>query len=52
MVFPDKSKVFVDTGFQGYKPQGKEVELIIPKKKQKGKELTVAKKENNKKISP
>jgi hypothetical protein len=51
MVFPDKSKVFADSGFQGYKPEGKEIELIIPKKKTKGKELTAEEKEKNKKIS-
>lgn len=51
MEYPDGSKVLVDTGFQGYNPVGKNIELVIPKKKPRGKELTQEEKDNNRKIS-
>jgi len=51
MIFPDKSTVFVDTGFQGYVPEGKDVKIIMPAKKPKGKELTKEQKDNNTLIS-
>lgn len=51
MEYPDNSKVLVDTGFQGYIPEVKNIELIIPTKKPRGRELTDEEKENNQKIS-
>jgi hypothetical protein len=47
--FPKGSKVWKDTGFQGYEPE--EVITYQPKKKPKGKELTLAEKELNRQIS-
>ena len=40
-----------DTGFQGYKPDGKNIEVIMPMKKPRGRELTDEEKEHNRQIS-
>lgn len=47
--FPKGSKVWKDTGFQGYEPE--HVITYQPTKKPKGKELTAEQKERNKQIS-
>jgi len=47
--FPKGSKVWKDTGFQGYEPEN--VITYQPTKKPKGKELTAEQKERNKQIS-
>jgi hypothetical protein len=47
--FPDGSKVWQDTGFQGYEPEG--VQTYQPKKKPRGKELSPEEKETNRRIS-
>jgi len=47
--FPKGSKVWKDTGFQGYEPEG--VTTYQPMKKPKGKELTTEQKQNNKELS-
>jgi len=47
--FPKGSKVWKDTGFQGYEPD--DVITYQPKKKPKGKELTPEEKEQNRLIS-
>ncbi len=47
--FPEGSKLFKDTGFQGYEPAG--VDTYQPKKKPKGGSLTVDEKERNRTIS-
>ena len=47
--FPKGSKVWKDTGFQGYEPEG--VTTYQPMKKPKGKELTSEQKQNNKDLS-
>lgn len=47
--FPKGSKVWQDTGFQGYAPEG--VTIYQPMKKPKGKELTAQQKQKNKEIS-
>lgn len=47
--FPRESKVWKDTGFQGYEPP--DVITFQPKKKPKGKELTPEEKEQNRSIS-
>jgi DDE superfamily endonuclease/Helix-turn-helix of DDE superfamily endonuclease len=47
--FPSGSKLWKDTGYQGYEPE--EVKTFQPKKKPKGKELTAEEKENNRQIS-
>jgi hypothetical protein len=47
--FPKGSKVWKDTGFQGYEPD--DVITYQPKKKPKGKELTPEEKEQNRQIS-
>ena len=49
IVFPEGSTVYQDTGFQGHNPEG--INIVQPKKKPKGKELTGEEKENNKLIS-
>lgn len=49
--FPDDSTVFVDTGFKGLTVKGEGIEIIMPAKRQKGEELTVEQKHNNKLIS-
>ena len=43
--FPEGSKLWKDTGFQGYEPSG--VITFQPKKKPKGGELTESEKEKN-----
>jgi len=47
--FPKGSKVWKDTGFQGYEPEG--VTTYQPMKKPKGKELTTEQKQNNQELS-
>ena len=47
--FPPGSKVWKDTGFQGYEPEG--VTTYQPMKKPKGKELTTEQKQKNKELS-
>jgi DDE superfamily endonuclease/Helix-turn-helix of DDE superfamily endonuclease len=47
--FPTGSHVYQDTGFQGFAPP--EVIIIQPKKKPRGGELTLAEKEENRRIS-
>ncbi len=47
--FPPGSKLWQDTGFQGYKPEN--VSTSQPKKKPRGGELTAAEKERNRDIS-
>jgi hypothetical protein len=47
--FPKGSKLWKDTGFQGYEPEG--VTTYQPMKKPKGKELTAEQKQNNKELS-
>ena len=47
--FPEGSKLWKDTGFQGYEPSG--VITFQPKKKPKGRELTKSEKEKNTEIS-
>ena len=47
--FPKGSKIWKDTGFQGYEPEG--VTTYQPMKKPKGKELTAEQKLKNKELS-
>ncbi len=47
--FPKVSKLWKDTGFQGYEPEN--VTTFQPKKKPRGGELTAAEKERNRDIS-
>jgi hypothetical protein len=47
--FPEGSKMWKDTGFQGYEPEG--VETFQPKKKPRGQELTEQEKERNQELS-
>ncbi len=47
--FPEGSTLYKDTGFQGYEPAG--VYTRQPKKKPRGRELTVEEKEQNSLIS-
>jgi DDE superfamily endonuclease len=47
--FPEGSTLYKDTGFQGYEPEG--VETHQPRKKPRGKELTLEEKECNRLIS-
>ena len=47
--FPEGSKLWQDTGFQGYAPEN--VMILQPKKKPRGGELTPAEKERNRKLS-
>ena len=47
--FPIGSKVWKDTGFQGYEPEG--VTTYQPMKKPKGKQLTTEQKQKNKELS-
>ena len=47
--FPVGSKLWKDTGYQGYEPEN--AALFQPTKKPKGKELTTAQKEQNRQIS-
>ena len=42
-------RLWQDTGFIGHRPDG--VEICMPKKKPKGKELTAVEKQENKRIS-
>lgn len=44
---PDNSRCFQDTGFLGYTPKGKNIQVIMPVKKPKGKALTKEQKEMN-----
>lgn len=47
--FPKHSRLWQDTGFQGYAPE--HVTIVQPKKKPRGKELTRAEKAHNRRIS-
>ena len=47
--FPKGSKVWKDTGFQGYEPAG--ITTYQPMKKPKGKELSIEQKQKNKELS-
>jgi hypothetical protein len=47
--FPEGSKLWKDTGFQGYEPE--HITTYQPTKKPKGKELTAEQKEQNRQIS-
>jgi len=47
--FPKGSKLWQDTGFQGYAPEG--VIVIQPKKKPRGRGLTYAEKDRNRRIA-
>jgi hypothetical protein len=47
--FPKGSKLWQDTGFQGYAPEG--VIIIQPKKKPRGRLLTYAEKDRNRRIA-
>lgn len=49
LCFPKGSKLWQDTGFQGYAPTG--VIIIQPKKKPRGRQLTYAEKDRNRRIS-
>ena len=48
---PKESLLFMDTGFVDYQAKGDDIQVIMPTKKPKGKELTNHQKEENKKIS-
>lgn len=48
---PDNSRCFQDTGFLGYSPKGENIQVIMPDKKPKGKELTKEQKESNTQIA-
>lgn len=48
---PKGSRCFQDTGFMGYCPKGQDIEVVMPHKKPKGKELTDEQKEQNTKIA-
>jgi hypothetical protein len=47
--FPEGSKLWQDTGFQGYAPDG--VIIIQPQKKPRGRPLTYAEKDRNRRVS-
>lgn len=47
--FPEGSKLWKDTGYQGYEPEG--VSTFQPKKKPRGRELTAEEKAENQKLS-
>lgn len=47
--FPKNSKLWQDTGFQGFAPEG--VIVIQPKKKPRGRPLTYAEKDRNRRVS-
>ncbi|WP_373799162.1 transposase family protein [Bacteroides heparinolyticus] len=47
--FPKGIRLWQDTSFQGHKPDG--IEICMPKKKPRGKELTPEEKQENKRIS-
>ena len=49
LLLPKGIRLWQDTGFIGHKPDG--VEICMPKKKPKGKELTCVEKQENKRIS-
>lgn len=48
---PKSSILFQDTGYVGYCPEGKDITIVMPHKKRKGKELTEEQKDLNKRIS-
>ncbi len=48
---PKGTKLAQDTGFQGYKPKGEDIEIIMPTKKPRKKELTDEQKKQNQQIS-
>ena len=49
LLLPRGIRLWQDTGFIGHKPDG--VEICMPRKKPKGKELTAVEKQENKRIS-
>ena len=49
LLLPKGIRLWQDTGFIGHRPDG--VEICMPKKKPKGKELTTVEKQENKRIS-
>ena len=49
LLLPKGIRLWQDTGFIGHRPDG--VEVCMPKKRPKGKELTTAEKQENKRIS-
>lgn len=51
IALPDRSRCFQDTGFIGYSPKGEDLQIIMPMKKPKGKELTDEQKQDNTRIS-
>jgi hypothetical protein len=48
---PKGTQLAQDTGFQGYKPKGEDVEIIMPTKKTKKKELSDEQKQQNQQMS-
>jgi len=48
---PKGTKLCQDTGFQGYKPKGEDIEIIMPTKKPRKQELTEEQKKQNQQIS-
>jgi len=48
---PKGTKLYQDTGFQGYRPKGENIEIIMPLKKPRKKELTDEQKKQNQQIS-
>ncbi len=49
LLFPDGIILYQDSGYQGFKPEG--VEVKMPAKKPRGKDLTSEQKEENRKLS-
>jgi hypothetical protein len=49
LLFPDGIILYQDSGYQGFKPDG--VEVKMPVKKPRGKDLTSEQKEENRKLS-
>lgn len=49
LLLPKGIRIWQDTGFIGHRPDG--VEICMPRKKPKGKELTAVEKQENKRIS-
>ena len=49
LLLPRGIRIWQDTGFIGHRPDG--VEICMPRKKPKGKELTAVEKQENKRIS-
>ena len=51
LTLPVGTTIYQDTGFQGYKPGGEDIKVMMPTKKPRKKEFTEEQKENNRKIS-